>query len=255
MRRPAATILACCVALVVAVLGCSGAWAGTLRGTASHDGRVALPPDAVFEAALQDVSRADAPAVVVGRVRREPAGQLPIAFEIAYDDAALQPGRRYAVHATIRQGERLLFTTDRFWPVQPGVDSRVDLQLVAVRAGSAPSDSPLRGTYWKLVRLGDMPAQVAEHQREPHLIFAVDQPRAHGSGGCNALAGGFTLDGDKLRLGRFISTMMACPVMDQEGRFLGALALVARYRIAGNRLELLDAAGTVLARFDAVALP
>jgi hypothetical protein len=65
--------------------------AGTLEGTAAYRERIALPPDAVFEAVLQDISRADAPAKVLGRAIIDPAGQPPFRFEIAYDDAAVQP--------------------------------------------------------------------------------------------------------------------------------------------------------------------
>ena len=96
------------------------AWAGTLQGTATYRERIALPDDAVLEAELQDISRADAPAAVLGRSRLDPAGQPPFRFEIAYDDAAVQPGRRYTVRATIKHQERLLFTTDRIYPVLDG---------------------------------------------------------------------------------------------------------------------------------------
>jgi heat shock protein HslJ len=49
-------------------------------------------------------------------------------------------------------------------------------------------------------------------------------------------------------------TMMACERgMEQEQRFLQSLAKVARYRIEGRRLELLDAGGAVVARFEASA--
>jgi heat shock protein HslJ len=52
-----------------------------------------------------------------------------------------------------------------------------------------------------------------------------------------------------------VSTMMACPTgMEQEQQFLQSMNQVARYRISGSHLELLDAAGAVLARFEAVAL-
>ena len=115
--------------------------------------------------------------------------------------------------------------------------------------------SPLRNTYWKLMRLGTVPVETAERQREPHLIFALDEMRVSGSGGCNRIAGGFELDGDKLRLRRMASTMMACPSgMEQERRFLQSLEKVERYRISGSQLELLDAAGMVIAQFEAVAL-
>ncbi len=119
----------------------------------------------------------------------------------------------------------------------------------------AMTDSPLRNTYWKLVRLGGAPVEVAEHQREPHLIFALHEMHVSGSGGCNRIAGPFDLDGEKLHLRRLASTRMACPSgMDQEDRFLRALETVERYAVRGSRLDLLGAAGTVVAEFEAVAL-
>lgn len=125
------------VALAWAV--CAPVWAGTVEGTASYRERIALPPDAVFEAVLQDISRADAPATVLGRATIDPAGQPPFRFEIAYDDAAVQPGRRYAVRATVRHYERLLFTTDRAYPVLGGGDVPLRMLLVSAGAGRRPS--------------------------------------------------------------------------------------------------------------------
>ena len=116
------------------------------------------------------------------------------------------------------------------------------------------ADSPLRGTYWKLVRLGETPVQAAEKQREPHLIFAESEPRVYGSGGCNRVTGSFELDADKLRLGPMAGTKRAClDSMEQERRFLQSIEKVERYRISGSHLEMLDAAGTAIARFEAVA--
>ena len=45
-----------------------------VTGTATYRERIALPPDAVFEATLEDVSRQDAPAVIIGRARMEKPG-------------------------------------------------------------------------------------------------------------------------------------------------------------------------------------
>ena len=117
-------------------------------------------------------------------------------------------------------------------------------------------DSPLRGTYWKLVRLGDNPVAAATKQREPHLIFAADALRVAGSDGCNRMTGSLELDGDRLRFGRMASTQMACvDNNDQQTRFFSeALKHVERYRIRGSHLELLDETGAVRARFEAVAL-
>jgi hypothetical protein len=42
--------------------------------------------------------------------------------------------------------------------------------------------------------------------------------------------------------------------MEQEQRFLRSIEKVERYRITGSHLEMLDATGAVIARFEAVAL-
>ena len=228
--------------------------AATLRGEAFYRERIALPPDAIFEAVIQDVSRADAPAEVLGRSRLDPAGQTPFRFEIAYDDAARRPGGRYAVRATVTRDGQLLFTTDRFIPAFDGPQP-LEILLVHATGRRGASDVALRNSYWKLIQLGESPVQVGEHQREPHLILAEGKMQVSGSGGCNRFTGGFTLEGDRLRFSRMASTMMACvDGMEQEGRFLADLAKVARYRIVGDQLELLDDSGATVMRFTAVAL-
>jgi uncharacterized lipoprotein YbaY/uncharacterized lipoprotein NlpE involved in copper resistance len=126
------------------------AWPGTVDGTAAYRERIMLPPDAVFEAQLQDISRADAPAKVLGRARLDPAGQPPFRFEIAYDDATLEPGGRYAVRATVKHQGRLLFTTDRIYKVLDGREAPLDLLLVSARR-EAPAVSAAAA-------LGELPA-------------------------------------------------------------------------------------------------
>lgn len=122
---------------------CTPVWAGTLEGTATYRERIALPPDAVFEAVPQDVSRADTQAEVLGRATIDPAGQPPFRFQIAYD-AAVQSGRRYVVRATVRHQGRLLFTTDRTYPVLGGgADAPLRLLLVSTGGGRRPSQPAL----------------------------------------------------------------------------------------------------------------
>ena len=128
------------MALACATIGT--AWAGTLQGTAAYRERMMLPPDAVFEAQLQDIARADAPANVLGRARLDPAGQPPFRFEIAYDDAAIKPGGRYAVRATVTHRGQLLFTTDRIHPVLDGRGAPLELLLVSARRGPAQAGKP-----------------------------------------------------------------------------------------------------------------
>lgn len=116
------------------VLACTagvGALAGTLQGTATYRERLMLPPDAAFEAQLQDISRVDAPAAVIGRARLDPAGQPPFRFSIDFDDAAIGPRGRYAVRATVTHQRRLLFTTDRIHRVLDGGSAPLELLLVS----------------------------------------------------------------------------------------------------------------------------
>jgi copper homeostasis protein (lipoprotein) len=131
-------------------------------------------------------------------------------------------------------------------------------RFVAIAAG--PCGTPvataaLLDTYWKLVQLRGRPVDAAERQREAHLVLHTAQQRLAGSGGCNRLTGSYTLDGQRLSFGPTAATRMACAQgMAQEQAFLDVLAASARWRIDGQRLELLDAQGASLARFEAVAL-
>jgi heat shock protein HslJ len=60
------------------------------------------------------------------------------------------------------------------------------------------------------------------------------------------------MNGERLRLGRMTSTLMACAEgMETERGLWLALGQVRRWRITGRQLELLDAGGNVVARFEA----
>lgn len=176
------------------------------------------------------------------------------ALEAAYLQAEPQPGQPLLVTV-----EGLIALRPSAEESQPPRPTLVVEKSVSVRpretCGTPLADSPLRGTYWKLVRLGDASVKAADGQREAYLVFDTEEPRVAGSGGCNRVNGGFELDGANLRFGRLAATRMACPEgLEQEQRFLAALEGVTRHRIDGSHLELLDAAGAVAARFEAVAL-
>src|SRR4029453_8993828 len=103
--------------------------------------------------------------------------------------------------------------------------------------------------------LGDAPVAAPERRREAHFILHPADERVSGSGGCNRFTGGYELAGDRLTFGRMAATMMACAdAMDTEKAFLSALQQAARARIKEQHLELLDASGNVLARFQAIHL-
>lgn len=123
--------MACLV--LVTVLNMTAARADTLSGTASIRERIALPPGVVFEAVIEDISRAGAPASRLASTVIETPGQPPFAFSIDYDATRLDPRAVYALRATVRLKGRLLFTTDTLTRVlQDGGSQPVQVVLKMV---------------------------------------------------------------------------------------------------------------------------
>ena len=113
-----------------------------------QDDATGLPPGAVFEAALQEISRADAPAVQIAGTRIENPGPPPIAFAIPYDPSAIDERLTYGVRARIRDGERLLYTSDTVNRVLTrGAPSEVTVAMrrVAAAATDAAATGPVIG--------------------------------------------------------------------------------------------------------------
>ena len=75
-----------------------------------------------------------------------------------------------------------------------------------------------------------------------------------GSAGCNSYGGPYRASGQKLTISGMAQTLMAClepaGVMEQESAFLQALSQAASYSIAGERLEIWNAAGETILTFS-----
>lgn len=176
-----------------------------------------------------------------------------VALQAAYAAARPAPGAPMLVTVDARVIRRAVEDGGSPRPVLQ-VDRFIAASKQAQCEVAASTAASLENTYWKLIALRGKPVVMSDRQREPHLMLQPEQHRVTGSGGCNRLSGGYTLAGDRLTFGRAAGTLMACADgMDQERAFLDALAEVTRWRIEGQRLELLDSRGEVLARFDAVA--
>jgi putative lipoprotein len=229
--------------------------AASVTGSAAYRERMALPPKATIEALIEDVSRADASAEVLGRVTSMPAGQVPIHFVIPYDPAQVDPTHRYSVRVRILDGDILLYTSTEARPVlTQGASTKTGLILLQrVTSTAAVPDRTLSETYWKLTELDHTAAPVAAGQREAHLILHGTDHRLTGHGGCNRLSGRYTVDGRTLSFGQVAATRMAClDGMDQETLFLKVLERTRSYAIEGDHLVLTDESHATLARFTAV---
>jgi len=109
---------------------------GLITGTVAYRERIAMPPGAVVIASLQDVSRADAPSLPLAEHRIEPAGNVPVPFELRFDVGSLDRRGRYAVRATIEVDGKPRWTTDTVAPIDPSdLPTHVHLLLRAVPPG------------------------------------------------------------------------------------------------------------------------
>jgi uncharacterized lipoprotein YbaY/heat shock protein HslJ len=109
----------------------------TVEGTATYRERIALPPNAVFEAVVQDVSRADAPAIEIARTTVRQPKQVPISFRITVNPGDVDQTRSYSVRGRIVVDGKLWFTTDMVYPVLVGgASSKVDMLLKRVSSGT-----------------------------------------------------------------------------------------------------------------------
>lgn len=109
----------------------------------------------------------------------------------------------------------------------------------------------LVGTNWTLATLGGQPPVAG---KAATLNFG-DDGRATGSDSCNNFGGPYEIDGDSLKFGALISTMMACDeaATTQATAFQKALADTAKFSVAGDTLTLTNADGTELATFSRVS--
>lgn len=93
--------------------------AASLSGAVTYLPRIALPPDAVVHVWLEEVSRADAPAVTLAEQTVPADGrQVPLPFTLVYDPGRIDSTRHYAVRAEIRDAAgNLRWITDARQPV------------------------------------------------------------------------------------------------------------------------------------------
>ena len=130
-----------------------------ITGTVSYRERILLRPGSRLEIVLEDVSRADAPAVQLAVLERNDPGQVPISFELEYIPEDIDPRMSYAIRARIFGPDgSLLFINDTQTPViTRDAGTHVEMLLVSAQrkapavapaaAGEEPAGMELRGQF------------------------------------------------------------------------------------------------------------
>jgi uncharacterized lipoprotein YbaY len=109
-----------------------------LEGVVTYRQRITLSPDAVVEVTLQDVSRADAPAVVIASQTIETQGmQVPIPFVLEYDPGVIDPRMTYSVSARITENGQLTWISTSMYSVltRGAPSNNIEIIVEPVRPG------------------------------------------------------------------------------------------------------------------------
>ncbi len=142
-----------CAATMLAAFGGSEAHSATasIDGTATYRERMMLPPTAVLEVTLEDVSRADAATDIIARTQVQTLTASPYSFTLTYDPARMKVGHRYTIRARILNNGTLMFQSSTGYPITGlGVVQRVHLEMRRVGnepRSAAPASRQLRGVY------------------------------------------------------------------------------------------------------------
>jgi large repetitive protein len=129
----------------------AGATAGaeaTVSGEVTYSEDITLPDDAILTVQIQDISRADSSAEIIGEQIIETDGQqVPIPYEVSYDPAVTEENHTYNAAARIEDSSgNLLFISDTATPVITGGNPTEDVTITAVKVDTAVSDLVLDET-------------------------------------------------------------------------------------------------------------
>jgi putative lipoprotein len=106
--------------IVSMLLGCSKT--STVSGIITYTEEIALPTEGVVVTVkVEDISRADAPAVTIGQQVIENPGQVPIPFEVEYNTSDIDDRYVYALRVRIEVDGKLWFiNTSRYAVITRG---------------------------------------------------------------------------------------------------------------------------------------
>lgn len=148
-----------------------------VTGTVTYLQQIALPPNAVVEVTLQEVSRLDAAAVLVSEQKIPTAGQqVPIPFALSYNPSQINPSYTYVVRAKITLDGQMRWTSSSAYRViTQGNPSTVEIQLEPVQESNAPSNPPVNPPANSSTARYDCAAQIRAYPAAQNVSLAEAQ--------------------------------------------------------------------------------
>ncbi|MCD9509423.1 META domain-containing protein [Photobacterium phosphoreum] len=215
-----------------------------------------LPPGAVLNVALEDVSLADAPSVTLSTESMDIAGSPPYPVTLNYDANKVKANHRYNVRATVKVDNTLIMTsTSAMDPFAADAKQPLEVKLdrVAPAQNAAPqADRPtLAGPQWQLVTLSGQTVKPGAGGDSAFIQFDATAKSANGFSGCNNFHSAVeSQTATTLTLGQAASTRKMCmDGMELEQAFLATLPKFATYSINNNILSIKDSNANIIATF------
>jgi uncharacterized lipoprotein YbaY len=226
----------------------------TVTGTVFYRPRIALPPNAVIEISLVDVSRADAPAVTVATQQSLVGQQIPFPFTLIYDPGDIDSRFAYGIQARITVDGELQFVTTSNFPVitadNPTTDVAVEVDLVD---SDLATDTPMQmNTVWQLQRIQyNNDTVLAPNSPENYTIEFMEDGQLSIRADCNQVLGTFTETGNSMAIALGPSTLAACGPDSIDQQYVQALGGAATYFFQDGDLFIDIMADTGTMQFSA----
>lgn len=201
----------------------------TISGTIFYRPRIALPPNAVIEVNLVDVSRADAAAITLASVKISSGNrQVPFPFKLLYDAEQIDSRYTYAVQSRITVDGNLEFAATTQFPVitngNPVENVEIQVDPVGQPAGPVATETTqLTNTVWQLEQIQYSDGKQLEATPGDYTIQFADDGQLSIRADCNQAGGSFTEDSNSLSINLGPMTLAPCPPESIDNDYLQAL--------------------------------
>lgn len=230
----------------------------TLAGDVTYLERIALPPGSTVQVALQDTSRADAPAATIAETTIVTDGEnVPIPFMLTYDASSINQTAVYTLSARILVNNELRWINTESVPVLTNGAPTNDVSvLVRSAAISTPEESegseePSEETK-QLVSIGtEFKLDSFNGTKVPATSsFTLSLTETHVNAKfCNLMNGAYTFENGTITAKQMISTLMLCQpdsTMKMESLFGKILSEGATISQTGDELSISKGSDTFI---------
>ncbi len=148
----------------------------SVTGTVTYRERIALSPGAIVTVQLRDTSLMDVASELIAEQVITNPGQVPISFEVRYNEDDINPRNTYSIQARITESDgRLAFINDTAYDViTRGNPTRIDMVLVIVQPPPDPTGewNEENSRQWVEEEVEVIGAEVVEYHPEVIILVA-----------------------------------------------------------------------------------